>query len=388
MGPCRLSAARVGFVVVALFGSVTPGFCRERGPRVEVVCPAPPIPVSLDKRQVLVYELHVTNFDMAPLTLKRVEVFASPKDTVALSTQADAELSKEMIRVGKAMEMSGSSAEIKDARVIEPGARSIIYEWVDLQPGRPVPRSLRHRMVFSGGADSATEAVIDDLEVPVSHASVPTLGLPFNGGIWLAGNGPENHSDHRRTITAIDGDIHAAERFAIDWVKVGPNGDSHHDEATRNENWWGWSEPILAVADGEITEVVDGIPDNTPRVLPPVTLDTIAGNHVILRIAPDRYVTYAHLKNGSIKVRPHDHVHRGEALALLGNSGNSTAAHLHLQVTDRNAVLQAEGVPFLFERFTYLGRGADYELDKHLSVPWTESMPPGDAVIEVGPVKK
>src|SRR5258708_17517937 len=43
---------------------------------------------------------------------------------------------------------------------------------------------------------------------------------------------------------------------------------------------------LVFVADGEITEVVEGIQDNTPRTLPPVALDTIAGNHVILKIAP------------------------------------------------------------------------------------------------------
>ena len=171
-------------------------------------------------------------------------------------------------------------------------------------------------------------------------------------------------------------------------VKVGPNGDSRHDGTTRNENWWGWGEPLLAVADGEITEVVDGIPDNTPRALPPVTLDNIGGNHVILQIAPNRYVTYAHLQKGSIKVRLHDRVHRGDLLALLGNSGNTTGAHLHMQVTDRNSVLQSQGVPFLFESFTYLGPGSDYELDKHVTVPWANSIPPGDGVIQFEPVKK
>jgi murein DD-endopeptidase MepM/ murein hydrolase activator NlpD len=168
---------------------------------------------------------------------------------------------------------------------------------------------------------------------------------------------------------------------------VGPNGDSRHDGATRNENWWGWREPVLAVADGEITEVVDGIPDNTPKVLPPVTLDNIAGNHLILKIAPNRYVTYAHLQNGSIKVRLHDRVRKADVLALLGNSGNTTGAHLHLQVTDQNSVLQAEGVPFVFGRFTYLGPGSDYEPNKHASAPWVQSIPPGDAVLEFEAMK-
>lgn len=82
------------------------------------------------------------------------------------------------------------------------------------------------------------------------------------------------------------------------------------------------------MADGEVTEVMDGIPENTPRVLPkPLTLDNIVGNYVILRIAPNRYVTYAHLQSGGIKVALHDHVARGAVIARLGNTGQATAPH-------------------------------------------------------------
>lgn len=188
-------------------------------------------------------------------------------------------------------------------------------------------------------------------------------------------------------MLAIDGHIYSPERFAIDWVKVGPNGDSRHDGKTKNENWWGWGEPVLAVANGEITEVVNGIHDNTPGILPPVTLDNIAGDHIILQIASNRYVTYAHLQNGSIRVQLHQHVHRGDVLGLLGNSGNSTGAHLHLQVTDRNSVLQSEGVPSVISSFTYLGPGSDYP-EKQVSVPRSNSIPPEDAVVQFEAVNK
>ncbi len=387
------TVVRASFFFLVLFGFITTGFARERGPRVEVVCPAPPIPVRIDTRQVLVYELHVTNFDAVPLTLKRLEVFANQEASTPLLTLADASLSATITQVGEAMAMPmskpDSGAAAKDARIIAPGSRSVIFLWIELPTTRSLPTTLKHRMVFSA-AGSATDATLEDFQVPVSQDSVPTLAPPFNGGTWLAGDGPVNDSNHRRAITAIDGHTYSAERFAIDWVKVGPNGDSRHDGATRtkNDDWWGWGEPVLAVADGEITEVVDGIPDNTPRVLPPVTLDNIAGNHIILQIAPNRYVAYAHLQNGSIKVHLHDHVHRGDPLALLGNSGNTTGAHLHLQVTDRNSVLQSQGVPFVFERFTYLGPGSDYELNKHVSLPWQNSIPPGNAVVQFDPVKK
>ena len=385
-----LKCALVFYFAIA-FGMLQSGFSRKRGPRVEVSCPTAPIPVKLGEYQILVYELHVTNFDMVPLTLKRLEVLANEESGEPLSTLEDDSLSAAMIRVGAPMMSADSSSGAKDVRVIEPGARNVVFVWIELPASRPVPTSLKQRMVFSASTangGNSTEAVLEDFRVPVSHDPVPTLTPPFNGGIWLAGDGPANNSNHRRSIFAIDGHIYSPERFAIDWVKVGPNGDSRHDGAAKNENWWGWGEPVLAVADGEIMEAVDGIPDNTPRVLPPVTLDNIAGNHVILQIAPNRFVTYAHLQNGSIRVRLHDRVHRGQVLALLGNSGNTTGAHLHLQVTDRNSVLQSEGVPFVFPSFTYFGPGSDYELNKHVSVPWMNSIPPGNAVVQFGPVTK
>jgi murein DD-endopeptidase len=357
---------------------INTAFARERGPRVEVICPAPPIPVSMQQQKVLVYELHVTNFDSVPLTLKRLEVFAGTDSSNPLISLVDAKLSAAMTRVGAAMSSGGSKGQGEDSRTIQPGGRNVIFMWIEL-PGA-APSSLRHRMVFSPGADGKTDSTLEDFQVSPRQDPVPMLSPPFKGGIWVAGDGPANDSGHRRSIFAIDGHLYSPERFAIDWMKVGPNGDSTHDGNTRNENWWGWGEPALAVADGEITEVVDGFADNVPRVLPPVTLDNITGNHLILQIAPDRYVTYAHLQNGRIKVRLHEKVHRGDVLALLGNSGNSTGAHLHFQVTDRNSVLQSEGVPFLFERFTYLGPGSDYP-EKQVSVPWTNSIPPGNGVL-------
>ncbi len=380
----------ISFALLSVFAVAI--LARERGPRVEVVCISPPVPVRIDKQQVLVYELHVTNFDVVPLTLKRVEVFAGDASTGPVASLDEKELAAAMIRVGSGMMPSGDHGSPSDvARVIEPGARSVIYMWIALPASRTMPASLRHRMIFSApaaGGGSPTDAILENFQVTISHDAVLTLRPPFHGGTWLAGDGPANNTNHRRAITAIDGHIYSAERFAIDWIKVGPNGDSRHDGSARNDNWWGWGEPVLAVADGEITEVVDGIPDNVPRVLPPVTLDNIAGNHVILKIAPNRYVAYAHLQNGNIKVHVHDRVHAGDALALLGNSGNTTGAHLHMQVTDRGSVLEAEGVPFVFEKFTYLGPGAEYELDKHVTVPWTQSIPPGDGVVQFEEVNK
>src|ERR1700733_12646633 len=111
--------AAIGFSLAV--GLLNAGFARERGPRVEVVCPFPPLPVTIDKKQVLVYELHVTNFDTVSLTLQRAEIFANDEGTRPLSTLVDDGLSSAMTRVGAAMMPGNSGNGSKDTRVIEPG---------------------------------------------------------------------------------------------------------------------------------------------------------------------------------------------------------------------------------------------------------------------------
>lgn len=67
------------------------------------MCPSSPIPVAAGQDKVLVYELHVTNFDTVPLTLKRIEIFANEENSGPLSTLVDSSLSATMTRVGATM---------------------------------------------------------------------------------------------------------------------------------------------------------------------------------------------------------------------------------------------------------------------------------------------
>src|SRR6185437_15613181 len=217
---CPHSAAfvRIALGLTLLFACLAPSFAKERGPRVEVFCPSRPIAVKLDQQQILVYELHVTNFDTVPLTLKQLEVFGDDESKAALVTLSDTSLSKAMIHAGEMMAMGGTKSEASDARVIPPGTRVVIYMWVAVPAAAPVPERLLHQMAFSA-PNLSTDAILQSFEVPVVPTKVPILAPPFRGGTWLAGNGPANDSAHRRSILAIDGHIHSPERFAIDWVK-------------------------------------------------------------------------------------------------------------------------------------------------------------------------
>ncbi len=110
------------------------------------------------------------------------------------------------------------------------------------------------------------------------------------------------------------------------------------------------------MADGVVTEVKDGIPENVPgQRAVPITLETIAGNHVVVDIGGGRWAFWAHFQPGSIKVKVGDRVKRGQVLGLVGNSGNSSEPHLHFQVQDGASPLASEGVPYAFDSFEVSG---------------------------------
>ena len=52
----------------------------------------------------------------------------------------------------------------------------------------------------------------------------------------------------------------------------------------------------------------------------------------MIDIGGGRYVLYAHLKQGSARVRVGDRVVSGQDIGLVGDSGNSDEPHLHIQV--------------------------------------------------------
>ncbi len=63
----------------------------------------------------------------------------------------------------------------------------------------------------------------------------------------------------------------------------------------------------------------------------------------------------------SLKVKLGDKVRTGDILALLGNTGNSDAPHLHFHLMDGTSPLDANGLPYVFTRFSGRGvmRGGD-----------------------------
>jgi murein DD-endopeptidase MepM/ murein hydrolase activator NlpD len=72
-------------------------------------------------------------------------------------------------------------------------------------------------------------------------------------------------------------------------------------------------------------------------------------NFVVLLHSDGTTGEYFHLQRGSVRVELGEHVRRGELLALSGNTGYTTAPHLHFGVyrTSRDGRTQSVAVRFL-----------------------------------------
>jgi murein DD-endopeptidase MepM/ murein hydrolase activator NlpD len=185
------------------------------------------------------------------------------------------------------------------------------------------------------------------------------IGPPLRGGVWLAGNGPSARSGHRRALIPIGGSPSIAQRFAIDWVRVHDTDSTYSGDRLKNENYIAEGNDAIAVANGRVVAVKDGIPENVPGVnsrAVPITLETVGGNHVIIDIGGGRFAFYAHLKPGAIRVKVGDTVKKGQVIGLVGNTGNSNKPHLHFHISDGNSPLGSEGVPYGLDSFEIVGR--------------------------------
>ena len=150
------------------------------------------------------------------------------------------------------------------------------------------------------------------------------------------------------------------ESNAVDFLRLGANGRTHtggSDAPLSSYAGFGW--PVLAPADGQIVEVTDAYADNPPGT------NSDHANHLVIDIGDGRYVSMAHLQQGSVTVQVGDHVRRGQPIAAVGNNGHSNEPHLHLQVQDSPASADADTTYPIVFRNVHITRGGYW--------PWADN---------------
>ena len=121
--------------------------------------------------------------------------------------------------------------------------------------------------------------------------------------------------------------VTSAQRDAVDIVQV-VDGRTHPPAITDLDSYHIFGAPLLAPASGVVTSVVDGLAD---QPIGSADYEQQAGNHLVIDISEGRYLLLAHLREGSINVDVGDRVTAGQVIAQVGNSGNTTEPHVHIQ---------------------------------------------------------
>jgi len=316
-----------------------------------------PVPQAFvaDGKTRLVYELHLTNFSASRMQLQGLQVEGDGTSNVLADYRGEV-LERMLLHVGE------SEAQAPTLPPVIPGGGTVVV-FIDLTlpMGTATPSELRHRVSVSlpqrSDGSGKVESIISAPIVGVSCEGVPLLRQPMRGSGWVAVNSLFN-PEHRRSFVPVDGKEQLAQRFAIDWVRIGPDSRLFHDDSKSNSNFYGYGTEVLAVANGLVSDIKDGLQDNAGSNDPStrnVTLDNITGNYIILDLGQGRFALYAHLIPGSIRVRTGDRVKAGQVLAQLGNSGNSDAPHLHFHLMNGNSPLGAEGIPYEIDSFILEG---------------------------------
>ncbi|PWK76046.1 M23 family metallopeptidase [Aminobacter sp. AP02] len=316
-----------------------------------------PNPVlGADGRVHLAYELLVVNPSQLFVTLEKVEAIGEG-DGRLWTLEGDG--------LGAMTTVYGSKG-----RTLAPGGSAVVFVDVSFAAGDKLPGQLTSRIAATrqgAGADGKPAPLPADSPIPSTFSfdgAATKIGKqavvvqpPLRGKGWVAVNGCcDAITSHRGAVMSVNGQLRVPERFAIDWIKLDDEGRVFTGDGSKLESYAYYGAPIHAAADGVVANVYDEAGEQVPgQDAKGITTANIGGNMLAVDIGDGAYAFYAHLQRGSLKVKLGDRVKAGDIIGLLGNTGNSTAPHLHFHVMDGPSPLNANGLPFVFTAFSSQG---------------------------------
>ena len=173
--------------------------------------------------------------------------------------------------------------------------------------------------------------------------STPAIDLdfPFRSGTFIIAQGGSN--------TMVN--IHAAnssQRYGLDIVKLNSAGTRARGLYPADLKRYAiFGEELICPCDGIVAAVQDNHKDFSP---PDRDIDHRAGNYIAIEYK-GATLYLAHLMKGSICVPIGEHVHSGQTLGRVGNSGNTTEPHLHVHAEKGSypgTFSGNQGIPILF----------------------------------------
>lgn len=260
-------------------------------------------------------------------------------------------------------------------RDLAAGARGSVFNpFVTFRPGLALAR-LDYTFVFGPADDDADDLPPVKVTVtPSQRRTATVLRAPMRGRL-LVDDGHDFYAHHRRVdilhpfLTSV-GLTKNPVRFGLDLCTIDNAGKRYRTDGKTREDWYSWDQPVYAPAAGTVVRAKN---DRADYEIGKSGFDygemskdntTMNGNYVAIDHGHGEYSVLVHLRNGSIRVKPGDHVKAGEEIGRIGMSGDSYYPHLHMQMQD-SADFASDGLPMYFHwlhasvRETTAATGAD-----------------------------
>lgn len=194
---------------------------------------------------------------------------------------------------------------------------------------------------------SCTDSLIGDEgkldeDIYFNYQTITDLEWPFEGE-WHIEIGGRTHKDGAHHFITRGSD-----RYAYDIV-IEIDGRIRAGDGRKNEDHYCFGKRLNAPGAGKVIDVVNNVHDNLPGN---VNRDKGGGNYIIIDHLNGESSVMAHLKKGSIIVSIGDMVTKGQEVGKVGNSGASTAPHLHYHIqTSTPDPLNGIGLPAQFSNY-------------------------------------
>jgi hypothetical protein len=334
-------------------------------------------------------DLVLTNAQEPAVTVEQVEVVGrvagaeALRLTIAGKTMATviadvADLINKQQRPLPAMQLAFGNIALPEGKVAEgttvAGGQSLILPLSKIAFLHHVGHETLDGMDIAVTLSSGAEKLVAALPVPLTPYQVKGKYMfPLKGDVQMAFL-PLSYIHHRSA---------ASQEFAVDLVAANQKDAATFTDLSRPNpmaltDYAVWGREVYAIGDGLVMDVGDKFPEklmsdpvkfNQPdyvtgvlkELIPQIGwTNAVAGNYVIIDHANGEYSIYAHLQEGSLRVRKGDRVNKGMVIAKVGNTGNSSAPHLHFQLSDGPNFFTANGLPMMFENVSANAMIAEY----------------------------
>jgi hypothetical protein len=239
-----------------------------------------PIPfLGSDNQTHLVYELQVTNFSSGQALVQAVKVVGDGKVLASLDS----------VTIADRLQPAGRR---DTSATMAPSEQALLFLHVALPADAPIPRRLVHGIsAYLDAAPPGRQEVSENGgETPVGQAEVVVIGPPLRGERFISADSCCDSSRHTRAALPVNGQVFLAQRFAVDWEQLNPEGHIYTGGQSDLASYTIYGHEVLAVADAVVVAVIDGLPNQPPGKMPSnIAIEEADGNSIVLDLGSGRY---------------------------------------------------------------------------------------------------